>query len=117
MGVKSCRDGAEDRGHRKSSLLKGQPGPKSIAVCASSRRVRVAWKSTLSVAGGLHRPRDRQHEFDEREQIPRAELGFRLRHTLIEADRVLARLDVDALLERRQARGEEVTVSRLSITR
>lgn len=34
----------------------------------------------------------------------------RLRQTLAEADQVLARLDGKALLERRQARGEEVTV-------
>jgi uncharacterized damage-inducible protein DinB len=34
----------------------------------------------------------------------------RLRQTLAEADEVLARIDAGALLERRQARGEEVTV-------
>jgi uncharacterized damage-inducible protein DinB len=67
-----------------------------------------AW--IIGVAGGSHSPRDRQHEFDEREQIPRAELLSRLRHTLAEADGFLARLDVDVLLERRQARDEEVTV-------
>ncbi len=67
-----------------------------------------AW--IIGVAGGFHSPRDRQQEFDEREQIPRAELVSRLRQTLTEADRVLAGLDVDVLLERRQARGEEVTV-------
>ena len=67
-----------------------------------------AW--IIGVAGGSHNPRDRQQEFDEREQIPRAELMSRLRQTLAEADEVLARLDVEVLLERRQARGEEVTV-------
>ena len=67
-----------------------------------------AW--IIGVAGGAHRPRDRQQEFDERQQIPRAQLISRLRQTLAEADAVLARLDVDVLLERRQARGEEVTV-------
>ena len=67
-----------------------------------------AW--IIGVAGGSHNPRDRQQEFDEREQIPRAELMSRLRQTLAEADRVLARLDVEVLLERRHARGEEVTV-------
>ena len=68
-----------------------------------------AW--IIGVAGGSHHPRDRQQEFDEREHIPRAELMSRLRHTLAEADAVLARLDVEVLLERRQARGgEEVTV-------
>jgi uncharacterized damage-inducible protein DinB len=67
-----------------------------------------AW--IIGVAGGSHSARDRQHEFDEREQMPRAELLSRLRHTLAEADGVLARLDVDVLLEQRQARDEEVTV-------
>ncbi len=67
-----------------------------------------AW--VISVAGGSHSPRDRQREFDEREQIPRSELISRLRQTLAEADEVLARLDAGALLEPRQARGEEATV-------
>jgi uncharacterized damage-inducible protein DinB len=67
-----------------------------------------AW--IIGVVGGLQIQRDRQREFDEREQIPRAELVSRLKQTLTEADGVLARLDVDVLLERRQARGEEVTV-------
>jgi uncharacterized damage-inducible protein DinB len=67
-----------------------------------------AW--IIGVAGGSHHPRNRQHEFDERNQISRAELIARLRSTLAEADAVLARLGVDLLLERRQARGEEVTV-------
>lgn len=67
-----------------------------------------AW--IIGVAGGSHNPRDRQQEFDEREQMPRAELMSRLRQTLAEADEVLGRLDVEVLLERRQARGEEVTV-------
>jgi uncharacterized damage-inducible protein DinB len=67
-----------------------------------------AW--ITGVAGGFHVQRDRQQEFDERERIPSAELVSRLRQTLTEADRVLAQIDVDVLLERRQARGEEVTV-------
>jgi len=67
-----------------------------------------AW--IIGVAGGLHNPRDRQQEFDEREHIPRTELMSRLRQTLTEADGILARLEVEVLLERRQARGEEVTV-------
>ena len=64
----------------------------------------------INVAGGSHSPRDRQQEFDEREQIPRAELIARLRRTLAEADGVLARLEAERLLEQRRARGEEVTV-------
>ena len=67
-----------------------------------------AW--IVGVAGGVPSPRDRQREFDERERIPRAELMSRLRHTLTDADETLARLDAGALLERRQARDEEVTV-------
>jgi uncharacterized damage-inducible protein DinB len=67
-----------------------------------------AW--VIGVAGGSQSPRDRQREFDEREGIPRAVLLSRLRRTLAEADEVLARLDAGALLERRQALGEEVTV-------
>ena len=64
----------------------------------------------VDVVGGSYSPRDRQREFDEREQIPRAELIARLRQTLAEADEVLARLDPEALLERRQTPWEEVTV-------
>jgi uncharacterized damage-inducible protein DinB len=67
-----------------------------------------AW--ITGVAGGFDNPRDRQQEFDERQHIPRAELMSRLRQTLTEADGVLARLGVEVLLERRQARGEAVTV-------
>jgi len=67
-----------------------------------------AW--IIGVAGGSPSPRDRQREFDERERIPRSELLSRLRRTLAQADDVLARLDAGTLLERRQARGEEVTV-------
>ena len=64
----------------------------------------------VDVVGGSYNPRDRQREFDEREQIPRAELITRLRRTLAEADEVLARLDPEVLLERRQTPWEEVTV-------
>ena len=67
-----------------------------------------AW--IVGVAGGSPSPRDRQREFDERERIPRAELLARLRQTLADADEALARLDAGTLLERRQARDEEVTV-------
>lgn len=64
----------------------------------------------MGVAGGSQVERDRQREFDEREQIPRAELMARLRRTLAEADEVLARLDAGALPERRKTPWEEVTV-------
>ena len=64
----------------------------------------------MGVAGGVQTERDRQQEFDEREQIPRAELMARLKRTLAEADAVLARLDTETLPERRQTPWEEVTV-------
>jgi uncharacterized damage-inducible protein DinB len=64
----------------------------------------------IGVAGGSHDPRDRQQEFAERERIPRAELFARLKRTLAEADEVLARIDAEALLERRQSPLGEVTV-------
>ena len=64
----------------------------------------------ISVAGGSHNLRDRQQEFDEREQIPRAKLIARLRQTLTEADEVLDRMKAEALLERRRSPWEEVTV-------
>jgi uncharacterized damage-inducible protein DinB len=64
----------------------------------------------MNVAGGSHSPRDRQQEFDEREQIPRAELMARLKQTLVEADEVLARVEPEVLLERRQTPWEDVTV-------
>jgi uncharacterized damage-inducible protein DinB len=67
-----------------------------------------AW--IVGVAGGSPSPRDRQREFAERERIPRAELIARLRQTLADADEALARLDAGTLLERRQARDEQVTV-------
>ena len=63
------------------------------------------------VAGGSQHERNRQQEFDERKQIPRAELLERLRRMLAEADAVLARLRPEELLERRQSRWGEVTVS------
>ncbi len=67
-----------------------------------------AW--IIDVAGGSHSQRDRQQEFDERDQISRAKLMARLEQTLAEADEVLARIDVEALSEQRQSSSEEVTV-------
>ena len=64
----------------------------------------------MSVAGGSYSPRDRQQEFAERERSPRAELMARLRQTLAEADEVLAHIDPEMLLERRQTPWEDVTV-------
>lgn len=64
----------------------------------------------ISVAGNSPVERDRQQEFDEREQLPRAELLARLKATLHEADEVLAKLDVSVLMEKRQSPWEEVSV-------
>jgi hypothetical protein len=43
-------------------------------------------------------------------EFPVPSLLYRLKQMLAEADQALARLDVDTLLERRQVRGEEVTI-------
>lgn len=54
--------------------------------------------------------RERQQEFDERSVIPRAELIERLRATVAEADEVLAHVDTETLLERRQVGDTDLTV-------
>jgi len=64
----------------------------------------------VDVAGGSKSPRNRQQEFDERRQIPAAELIGRIRRMLAEADDVLDRLSPESLLERRQSPLEETTV-------
>jgi len=64
----------------------------------------------VDVAGGSKSPRNRQQEFDERRHIPKAELQGRMKRMLAEADDVLSRLDVGALLELRKSPWEEVTV-------
>jgi len=53
--------------------------------------------------------RDRDSEFAQRGEIPRAELFDRLKRTVTEAVTVLARLDPDALLERHRIQGMEVS--------
>lgn len=62
------------------------------------------------VGGEERDARVRQMEFDEREQVPATELLARLKATLAEIDRILARLDASTLLERRQIQGHDVTV-------
>lgn len=52
--------------------------------------------------------RDRDSEFAQRGEIPRAELLDRLKRTVDEAVTVLARLDPDKLLEKRRIQGLEV---------
>jgi uncharacterized damage-inducible protein DinB len=64
----------------------------------------------INTAGGSDSHRNRQQEFDERQQIPASELLTRLKRTLAEADDVLARLTMEELLERRKSAYKEVTV-------
>ncbi|HZS05060.1 MAG TPA: DinB family protein [Blastocatellia bacterium] len=61
----------------------------------------------ISGIGGEPDRRVRQQEFDERSQVPRAELMARLKQTLAEADAVLAGLDAETLLEQRTIQGHE----------
>lgn len=60
--------------------------------------------------GGASGQRDRDREFDERAQLPRATLLSALRTTLEDVEGVLARLDSSALLETRHIQGQDVTV-------
>lgn len=60
--------------------------------------------------GNLPYERDRQHEFGERGGFSREELLARLKETLEKADRVLAEVAPDRLLERKEIQGCEVTV-------
>ena len=64
----------------------------------------------VSGIGGAADTRARQTEFDERSQIPRAELMAHLKETLTEVDRVLAELSPSSLLEQREIQGTRVTV-------
>ena len=60
--------------------------------------------------GGAVDRRARQQEFDERSVIARKELLARLNETLAEVDDVLARIDVERILERRQIQGYDVSL-------
>jgi uncharacterized damage-inducible protein DinB len=63
------------------------------------------------ISGVGHAPnrRHRQQEFDERSVIPGTELVARLKATVAEADDVLANVETEALLERRQVGENNVT--------
>jgi uncharacterized damage-inducible protein DinB len=68
---------------------------------------------TMWIAGGvgsLPFERQRQREFDERRQIPAAELRSRLRVVLQQADEVMSAVTPNDLLSRRQIQGYDVTV-------
>ena len=64
----------------------------------------------LCGVGGERDARVRQREFDERAQLPRAELVEKLKATLGEVDGVLARLTARELQGRREIQGYEVSV-------
>jgi uncharacterized damage-inducible protein DinB len=68
---------------------------------------------TMWIIGGVGgRPfeRDRQQEFDERRQVPAAELLQRLGTVMEQADAIIAAVDDQALLSRREIQGYDVTV-------
>jgi uncharacterized damage-inducible protein DinB len=63
----------------------------------------------ISGLGGANDSRDRDSEFAQRDEIPRAELFDRLKRTVDEAVAVLGRLDADALLAKHRIQGLEVS--------
>src|ERR687892_634916 len=68
---------------------------------------------TMWILGGVGRlrfERDRQQEFDERRQIPAAELRRRLRTVADQADQVVSAIDANELMTRRRIQGYDVTV-------
>ena len=68
---------------------------------------------TMWIVGGVGRlpfKRDRQLEFDERTQIPAAELRDRLKTTVQKADKILAEIGPAELLNRRAIQGYDVNV-------
>jgi len=64
----------------------------------------------VSGVGGAPDERDRPREFAERARIPGPELIARLTATLEEADRALAAVAPEALVETRHIQGSDVTV-------
>ena len=60
--------------------------------------------------GDLQYTRDREHEFGERGGFTREELLARLKETLTKADQVLANVDPNRLLERKEIQGNDVTL-------
>jgi uncharacterized damage-inducible protein DinB len=64
----------------------------------------------VSGVGGSVDQRDRQSEFDERGPMSGAELLTRIRTTVEQADRVLAKVGADHLLESRRIQGYDLTI-------
>lgn len=68
---------------------------------------------TMWIVGGvgsLPFERHRQMEFDERKEIPAAELRKRLTRVVEQADHVMRTVGADALLSRRHIQGYDVTI-------
>ncbi len=63
----------------------------------------------VSGLGGEVDQRERQHEFDERSTIPRAELLSALEQTLNDVDRILAGFEPERILDHRKIQGNKVT--------
>ncbi|MBI4429650.1 MAG: DUF1572 family protein [Ignavibacteriales bacterium] len=63
----------------------------------------------VSGIGGARDTRERQKEFDQRENVPKAELLERLKETLVEADNTLAHFDTSKLLEKRHIQKYDIT--------
>src|SRR6185436_3261939 len=70
----------------------------------------------VSGIGGAVDNRDRQREFDERGPVPATELLARIRSAVEDADRVLATVTPEALLERRRIQTYDVTVVQAILT-
>lgn len=64
----------------------------------------------VSGIGGAPDGRERQAEFDRREPLPTAEILARLAAAVADADAVLDRLALSALLEHRTIQGRDVSV-------
>ena len=68
---------------------------------------------TMWIVGGVGKlpfDRNRQQEFDERRQIPSAELRSRLKSVVAQADAVLKEVDAGELLSRRHIQGYDISV-------
>jgi uncharacterized damage-inducible protein DinB len=68
---------------------------------------------TMWIIGGVGKlpfERHRQAEFDERREIPAAELRQRLKAVVHQADAVIGAVDGETVLNRRQIQGYDVTV-------
>jgi uncharacterized damage-inducible protein DinB len=87
--------------------------PNDASNSAGNLILHLCGNVTMWIIGGvgaLPFERDRQLEFDERRNIPTAELQRRITHVVQQADRVLSAVRPDELLDRREIQGYDVTV-------